>query len=214
MPRIIVDIREKKSQIPELLVKGGVHVVFGALPIGDYVLSERLIVERKSAQDFAKSIKTKRLFQQMADLRENCEIPVLIIEGRNLSNIRGVKKRGLLGALALITTYYRIPVVFTNDKFETVEFLVILAKREALGPGEAFSVFNKRKAITREDMILRVVESLPAVGPKRARELLKKFGNLKGIFDASYEDLISVPGLGEGRALKLLNFFREKVDGE
>lgn len=212
VPRIVIDKREKRSQIPELLSGEGIRVVLGTLPIGDYAISERLIVERKASQDFAASIKTKRLFQQMADLRENCELPLLVIEGRNLRGVKGVKRKGLLGALALITVYYRIPVIFTQDKFETAEFLAILARRESLDKGEVFSIFTKRKAVTREDKVCRVVEALPDVGPKRARALLKKFGSLKGIFEASYEEMISVPGMGEGRALKLLNFIRDKVE--
>ena len=212
MSRIIVDIREKKSEVPQLLLREGIRVIFGSLPIGDYAISERLIVERKTAQDFASSIKTKRLFQQMADLRENCEMPLLLIEGRNLTDVKGVKRRGILGALALITVYYRIPVIFTRDRGETAEFLAILARRENMETGEILSVFHKRKAITEEDKIYRVVEALPDVGPKRARALLKKFGSLRGIFEASYEDLISVPGIGEERAQKLLRFIREQVE--
>ncbi len=209
--RILVDQREKKSGVPDLLEKKGIRVIFGTLPVGDYAVSERLLVERKTLNDFAGSVKNKRLFQQVVDLRENCEVPLLLIEGRNLDLARGIKKKGVLGALALITVYYRIPTVFTGNQEETAEFLAILARRERMEIGDILSIFYKRKAITEEDRIVRVVESLPDIGPKRARALLSRFGSLEGIFRATYEELASVPGLGEGRALKLFNFIREKV---
>ena len=212
MARILADIRERKSGVPDLILKEGVSVIYGTLPIGDYVLSERVLVERKSLYDFASSIKNKRVFRQLADLRDSCEMPVLILEGGSLSKVRGVKKKGLLGALALITVYYRIPVIFTADRSETAQFLAILARRESMELGEVMSVFNKKKARTKEEKLLRVVESLPDVGPKRARELLRKFGSLRNLFNASYEELLSVPGFGEGRALKLLKFFREETE--
>ncbi|RLA98086.1 MAG: hypothetical protein DRG83_14960, partial [Deltaproteobacteria bacterium] len=57
MARILADIRERKSGVPDLILKEGVSVIYGTLPIGDYVLSERVLVERKSIYDFASSIK-------------------------------------------------------------------------------------------------------------------------------------------------------------
>jgi Fanconi anemia group M protein len=212
MLMILVDQREMASGVPDLLKKEGLHVIFGTLPIGDYALSERLIVERKTIQDFAASIKSKRLFQQMLDLRENCQLPLLIVEGRDFDSVRGVKKRGFLGALAYITVNLQIPVVFTKDREETAEFIAILARRESMEPTQMTSIFHKRKAITKEDMIYRVVEALPDIGPKRADLLIKRFGSLKGIFDATVEELKSVPGFGEGRAVKLYNFIRERVE--
>ncbi len=214
MARILVDRREKKSSIPELLEREGVKVIFGNLPVGDYVLSERIIAERKSLYDFATSVKNKRIFRQIDELRESCEMPILIVEGESLSNVKGIKHKGLLGALALITVYYRVPVIFTKNKVETAEFLALVAKREAMELSDVLSVFHKKKARTKEEMMLRVIEAMPDIGPKRARELLKRFGNLQRLFNATYEELISIPGFGHTRALKFLKFVREGIDEE
>ena len=46
--RIIVDERERKSGIPDLLKAIGMGVEMKTLPIGDYIVAPETIVERKS----------------------------------------------------------------------------------------------------------------------------------------------------------------------
>ena len=53
--RIIVDEREKKSGIPELLKAVGMKVELKTLAIGDYIVAPETVVERKSIQDFVSS---------------------------------------------------------------------------------------------------------------------------------------------------------------
>ena len=48
----------------------GVDVQASRLPAGDYVVSDRLVVERKSPTDLAASIKDRRLFEQLARLAD------------------------------------------------------------------------------------------------------------------------------------------------
>jgi len=54
--RIIVDDREKKSGIPELLKSVGLNVEMKTLPIGDYIVAPETIVERKSIRDLMASV--------------------------------------------------------------------------------------------------------------------------------------------------------------
>ena len=49
--RIIVDERERKSGIPELLKSVGLNLEMKTLPIGDYIVAPETIVERKSIRD-------------------------------------------------------------------------------------------------------------------------------------------------------------------
>ena len=54
------------------------------LEVGDYVISDRVAIERKTAQDFVASIidPERNLFRQLTDLSRTYERPVLILEGR------------------------------------------------------------------------------------------------------------------------------------
>jgi len=49
--RIVVDERERKSGIPDLLKAIGVNLEVKTLPIGDYIVAPETIVERKSVSD-------------------------------------------------------------------------------------------------------------------------------------------------------------------
>jgi len=49
--RIVIDDREKKSGIPDLLKAVGVNIEIKTLPIGDYIVAPETVVERKSIQD-------------------------------------------------------------------------------------------------------------------------------------------------------------------
>ena len=79
--RIIADYREKPSGIPDKLIQKNVGVSITTLPVGDYIINEQIIVERKSAEDFIVSIINNRLFEQCARLKRNAERSFLLIEG-------------------------------------------------------------------------------------------------------------------------------------
>ena len=65
-PRIVIDDRERKSGIPELIKKIGINVEIKTLQVGDYIVSPETVVERKSIQDFMSSIFDGRLFDPVS----------------------------------------------------------------------------------------------------------------------------------------------------
>jgi len=54
---IYADIKEKTSGIIDILIDKGVQVIQKSMEIGDYLLSDRVCVERKTVSDFVGSIK-------------------------------------------------------------------------------------------------------------------------------------------------------------
>ena len=72
------------------------------MPAGDYVLSDRVVVERKTGPDLAASIKDRRLFEQIDRLAEAYDAVVLIIEGEPIhiaqASWKGALARVLLAA--------------------------------------------------------------------------------------------------------------------
>jgi ERCC4-type nuclease len=59
-------------------------------------------------------------------------------------------------------------------------------------------------------MQISAVQSLPLIGPERAELLLKKFGSVRRVFQASKVELLSVKGLGEKTVKKILDFLDAK----
>src|SRR6476620_8935011 len=78
--RIVVDERERNSQIPKLLLDAGVSVNFAQLKVGDYITSASTAIERKTINDLICSIYDGRLFLQCTDLIQFYSKPVLLIE--------------------------------------------------------------------------------------------------------------------------------------
>ncbi|HUV74608.1 MAG TPA: helix-hairpin-helix domain-containing protein, partial [Anaerolineae bacterium] len=62
-------------------------------------------------------------------------------------------------------------------------------------------VYHKR--LRRSQSLSSVLEEIPGVGPKRRRALLKRFGSLDAIRQASLDDLASVRGMNESIARKV-----------
>jgi DNA excision repair protein ERCC-4 len=79
--RIVVDERERRSGIPDLLRQAGALIDFAQLKVGDYVVSPKTAIERKTIQDLLNSIYDGRLFVQCSQLNEHYAKPVLIVEG-------------------------------------------------------------------------------------------------------------------------------------
>ena len=77
--RIIVDEREKKSGIPELLKSVGMKIELKTLVVGDYIVAPETVVERKSIKDLVSSIFDGRLFDQCSRLKEHFKFPIVLM---------------------------------------------------------------------------------------------------------------------------------------
>ncbi|KAA6385927.1 MAG: putative DNA repair protein rad16, partial [Streblomastix strix] len=78
--RIVVDIREFRSPLPLLLHRAGFEVLPKQIEVGDYVLSPRIAVERKSPSDLSQSLASGHLAAQATALTASYPIPILLIE--------------------------------------------------------------------------------------------------------------------------------------
>lgn len=79
-PKIIVDMREFRCELPSILHKRGFHIEPCTLEVGDYVLTPTISVERKSINDLIESLANGRLYNQVNAMSRSYKIPVLLIE--------------------------------------------------------------------------------------------------------------------------------------
>ena len=79
-PRIIVDIREFRSELPSILHKKGFRIEPVTLEVGDYVITPNMAVERKSINDLIESLANGRLYNQANAMSRSYKYPVLLIE--------------------------------------------------------------------------------------------------------------------------------------
>ena len=58
-------------------------------------------------------------------------------------------------------------------------------------------------------MIRSALEDIPGIGPKRRSELLNRFGSIKAIRNATYEELMEVDGMNSKAAESIIEFFAD-----
>ena len=196
--RIFMDEREFPSGIKKTLETFGAHVTARVLNVGDFILSERVVAERKTRSDFENSIIDGRLFQQAKNLIENFERALLIVEGERFEE--RVSKPALLGALASLLADYGIPIFFTKDQEKTAELLFAIAKREQLGGHREIRLKGDKRARGLAAQQQMLVECLPGIGPKRAKSLLAHFKSVEKIICAGEREFQEVEGIGKETA--------------
>ena len=210
---VIADQRETKSKVVrELDSSDGVGVELETLDVGDYVLSDRVAVERKSVEDFIDTITGGRsLFDQMGDLSSSYARPLLVLEGdRESLYATGVHPNAVRGALASVVVDYGVPVLFTADQQETAETLAVVARREQEESDREVRVHGEKSSATLREQQEYVVSSIADVGPVTARALLGEFESVESVMTASAEELQEAEGVGEKTATRI----REVVGSE
>ena len=207
--RIVIDDRERKSGIPELIKKIGINVEIKTLQVGDYIVSPETVVERKSIQDFMSSIFDGTLFDQCNRLKENFQFPIILLEG-NVDEIEDIMENPFVfyGAMSTIVIDFKIPIIPTPNASDTAKLLVAMCSRKESTNGHYLKKIKKSTDIEKQQ--LSVLSSLPGVGEKTAIRMLEKFGTPLQVFGASVTDLSKVSGLGNERAKKIKKMLNGK----
>ncbi len=207
--RIVVDEREKKSGIPDLLRAVGINIEMKTLPVGDYIVAPETVVERKSIKDLISSVFDGRLFDQCNRLKENFQFPIILMEG-NMDEINEITENPLIfyGAVSSIALDFKIPVIATPSADHTAKLLVSLCSRKDLPKGPFLKKIKKSNDIQKQQLV--ALSSLPGVGEKLAIRMLEKFGSPLNVFNASSTELAKVQGLGNARAKKIKKMLEMK----
>ncbi|AEH24965.1 DEAD/DEAH box helicase [Pyrococcus yayanosii] len=193
---VYVDSRELKSPVVKKLKELGLKIEVKTLDVADYVVSEDVGIERKSANDFLQSIIDGRLFDQVKRLKDAYPRPLLIVEGQ-LYGIRNVHPNAIRGALAAVTVDFGVPVLFSYSPEETAQFIFLIARREQEERKKDVRLRSEKKALTLAERQRLIVEGLPYVSATLARRLLRHFGSVERVFTASVAELMQVEGIGE-----------------
>jgi DNA excision repair protein ERCC-4 len=203
--RIIADDRERADGkvLAALAARDDVTVEVARIDVGDYRVERRVIVERKTAADFAASLIDGRLFQQAAALALAPERAVLLLEGRDQEwRDTGVRREALQGALITVGVFFGVAVLHSDAPEETARLLVYLGRqaRQAARGGLPRPGYRPKGKRARQ---LFLLQGLPGVGPERAARLLERFGSVQAVVTASADALVTVDGIGEKTAAKM-----------
>lgn len=212
---IIVDQRELDATIGrELSRREDVTLELDTLDVGDYILSDRVAVERKTAEDFLDSLLggDRDLFDQIGRLAGAYDRPVLILEGERLYERRNIDPAAVRGALASLVADFGLSVLKTRDVDETRELLVSIATREQRGGSRRASAHGDKRSRTMAEQQEYVVSSIAEIGPVTARSLLEALGSVEAVITASYKELLGIEGVGEVTASKIREVVSERYE--
>jgi len=221
---IIIDNREKASQVPKLLERLQVPFNFSTLDVGDYLIGQEICVERKTIDDYISSLLSGRLHQELYKMSYTYELSYLAIIGypsvalqmRNLSRALIISslvgtafKRapdGKMGHISLLA-----PLETEYDFALSLKFLY----KKYLEQKPRLPSFTKIN-IPDEDRLVYILSAFPNIGEVRAKKLLSKFGTISNIANASVQQLAEV--IGEKTGLNLFLWmhktYTEKKDEE
>ncbi len=195
--------REKNSPVfPRLAAYPSVHLDVAPLATADYLLEGEIAVKRKEAADFVTSIADRRLFRQVAAMQRDYARVVLIVEG-DLQPYHVVLPPDIIrSAIAYLSVTKGISVVQTPNAEETAALLRVMARQAGKGRDHEVS-FRVGKPRPADPSVVYLVEGLPGIGPRRARQLLECFGTPAAIMRASSDELMRAPGIGPKRAQQI-----------
>lgn len=198
--QIVVDSRELDSSIPrELSQRDDIVTSVETLEVGDFILSDRVAVERKSVDDFLGSIvdRERDVFQQVKELDSAYDRPVVIIEGDGLYSSRNIHPNAIRGAIASLAVDLGASVLRTEDEQDTTELISMIASREQEERDKTVSLHGSKDTRTMPEQQEYVVSSIADVGPVTAQSLLSEFDTVREIMTADAATLQDAEGVGE-----------------
>lgn len=194
---IVSDYREK--EVTEHLKKLGAIINERALNVGDFVCSERAVIERKTYNDFVSSIIDGRVFEQADALKKNFDKPIILIEGYS---DRQINENALKGAIASLLIDFGVSLLTTRNPLDTAKTIYWIAKKEQFeGRGVSIKVGKKPKEMKKLQEF--IVASIPGISLTLAKRLLDHFGCVEKIFVADEVELKKVKGIGNKLAEKV-----------
>lgn len=208
--KVYVDYREKGSNVMKNLMNS-VNLVLDKLGVGDYVLSERLCVEYKNQEDFVNSIIDGRILEQAKQMKRSFARNIVIVEGDNdIYSIRNINENSIRGMISTLAVSFGISVIFTKNARDTAEMIKVMARREQKENKGNFVLHGDKKPSSLKEQQEFIVGSLPGIGGSLNVELLKKFGSVSGVLNASVEDLKSIDKIGKKKSEEIRKILDSK----
>ena len=186
------------------------------LAVGDIIIGDRIIIERKTARDLLDSLVDGRLLSQCRRLYYSATRPLLIIEGVELFETRAVHPNAVQGALSWITLDLGLSVIMTKNTLETALFISMTAKKEQnflnqIENGQEKKVItnhmmkkpkivhhgNLENLWRRADIkqTVKILTSIDKIGPKTANNLAEMGMTIAKISALSFDELNQIKHL-------------------
>ena len=209
---LVIDSREQ-SRIPiakEYYESQGLKVSVKELNTGDYLFDNKVVFEFKVWSDFMASITDGRLWNETIKQMETYPIHFVVIHGTNRDYLdayahNGLEDKHINGAIARLLTFTKI-IRGTGTLTDTFELMKITAEK-CLDDKTLVRQFGTKSINPAFNVLAYCVDDIKG---ERAKKIVQTL-NLKTIHDVTnltYDDLVTVPGIGDVLAKKILKAIR------
>lgn len=223
--RVIVDMREFRSELPSLLHRRGLDIEPVTLEVGDYILTPDVCVERKSVSDLIGSLQSGRLYTQCLSMTRYYKKPVLLIEFdpakpfslMSRSDFRNeISSNDVSSKLTLLTLHFpRLRILWCPSPHATAELFTELKQGRPEPDAAAAQAVTAESDTVAEssdlynpgpyDFLLK----MPGVNTKNYRAVMRNADSLADLAKVSQEKLAEI--LGNANNAKLLYEFIHNV---
>lgn len=202
---LLVDHKEPPSIITALRRVKNLHVMRTELAVGDYQVEGRIVFERKSNEDFHRSLADKgaHLMIQAESMAATGMHRVLLIEGGAYARRQFVLNK-LASTLSYLQNVHGIHVTPTMNQQHSVYAIVQAVKHHMFGMSTEIvqpDPIDKREASVDPTRLARLLlRHFQGVSEERANALAAHFGTFAAIAVATEEQLREVKGIGKNTA--------------
>ena len=196
---IYIDDREDDERINAIKQEFNSHVEVKRLLAGDILIQQKsgpiICIETKTIQDFIQSCRNRQIQKEALNMKKVYAFSYIIIYDDGKMNTEYVKPLTLnekYGNIVSLMQRYKVPVIQCNNTNHFLKCIkAIISNVNKHDEPIEQPIVRKKDS---NDMI-NVLIGLPKVGKKMARVLLDNFKTPGGVFNASDEDLDSIPRL-------------------
>jgi ERCC4-type nuclease len=178
------------------------------LLVGDYIVGQGALVERKTVRGLHRSLAEGRLWTQLGRLRTSATWPYLLVEGVDLGD--GPLRRESVHGVWLTVADLGIVVLRSDDTSDSAAWLLRLATRRQEPTSRDRPRYAQRFPRDRPLAAEAALAAAPGISVKTARALLNRFGSLAGVLAAEPAEWQSIPGVGPHRATSLASMVHER----
>ncbi|GMG18257.1 unnamed protein product [[Candida] boidinii] len=237
--KVIVDIREFRSSLPNLCHKIGMKVLPCMLTVGDYVISKKICIERKSIPDLIGSFKSGRLYQQCEQMFRYYEIPALLIEfeeGKSFSlepfaelrtkvnqaSLRNDLQQDIqMKIIMLLTAFPKLKIIWSSSSLQTAQIIMELkssqeepdvdkAIQAGLEKDSKLNDDNDGAPAIYNDNAIDLIQHIPGITAVNYHLIISKVKNINQLSKLQLQELTDL--IGSEAAKKVRSFFTKNVN--
>ncbi|KAK6458566.1 uncharacterized protein RJT20DRAFT_6963 [Scheffersomyces xylosifermentans] len=236
--RVVVDVREFRSSLPNLLYRIGIKVIPCMITVGDYIVSPKICVERKSIPDLISSFKSGRLYHQCEQMFRYYELPTLLIEfdeDKSFSLTPMTESRFLrvnplnptvnqslqqnlqAKLMSLLLSFPKLKIIWSSSPYETAQiFMELKSNQEEPDVGLAMDKGVNKEVVTEDggapifnDDPIDFIQNIPGINNVNYHTVIQKVRSIEDLVQLSKGQFERLLGQENGR--KAYYFINRKI---